>query len=88
MLSDLRHSASLSPDTTPSVETDSEAPLVASNRFQYTLAIPTKESAKPRAQTAAIHTYNYLSKDLLKTALVTGSIVIVELVLAHVTKAI
>ncbi|MBI4084437.1 MAG: hypothetical protein HY431_00885 [Candidatus Levybacteria bacterium] len=88
MLSDLRHHVSLSSDPTPSQETEVEAPVAASSRFQYTFSAAKTRSAKPQAQTVALQTYDYVSKDLFKTALVTGSIVIVELVLAYGLKSL
>lgn len=88
ILSDSRHHVHLSFDTKPPTLPEAEAQVATSNRYQFTFATATKDTPSQRVQTTALPTYSYLSKDLLKTALVTGSIVIIELVLAQVTKVI
>lgn len=88
MLADLRHQVSLSSDTKSPIEPEAEAPLATLNRYQFTFATATKDTPYQRVQTTVLPTYSYLSKDLLKTAIVTGSIVIIELVLTYGLKGL
>ncbi len=88
MLADLRHQMSLSSDIKPPIEPEAEAQVATSNRYQFTFTTATKDSPYQRVQTTVLPTYSYLSKDLLKTAIVTGSIIIIELGLAFGLKSL
>ncbi len=89
ILSDLRHHVSLSPKIPLSSITDVENEPAQQSRFQYTFSSSVTEVAQARGvQTISLHQYTYLSKDLLKTAIVTGCIVALELVLAFGLKGL
>lgn len=83
--SDLRHNPLPSPKIAASEEEsipESEKP----SRYQYSFSTSTKSmNPTPAATTTLpVSNYSYLSKDLLRTAIVTSSIIIIELILAQV----
>lgn len=82
--SDLRHNPLPSPKIAASDE-ESIPESSKPSRYQYSFATSTKPMSPIRETTTALpaNNYSYLSKDLLRTSIVTGSIIAIQLALAY-----
>jgi hypothetical protein len=82
ILSDLRHQQPLSHSEQSVIDqADTATQTPRSTLFQYTANTPTTSVTKTPLRSTAITDYHYLGHDLRKTAILTGAIVIAQVVL-------